>query len=128
MMAAQRTFLGVDVPIDELAPIEPEEIARSFPTPLCEQVVRAMVVMSLVAGKPSPAAVSVVRRFARGLGVDEPAIRTVELLANSHKLLGMLDYHRRSVIGQMVLNEPNWLPARENRIVSGRTESIRNSM
>jgi hypothetical protein len=105
MLAAEATFLGVDVPVDDLAPVEPEELARSFPAPLREQIVRALVVAALVDGEPTPAAVAVVRRFAATLGVDEPAVRTIDLFARRHYALGRLDFLRRSHIARMARSE-----------------------
>ncbi|MBX3207208.1 MAG: hypothetical protein KF764_19330 [Labilithrix sp.] len=105
MLAAQRTFLDVDIPVDDLAPIEPAELARSFPQPLREQIVRAMIVATLVDGEPSAAATAVVRRFAEELGVEEPALRTVELFAHRHFALGKVDFLRRSNVGRMVRTE-----------------------
>lgn len=105
MLAAERTFLGVDVPVDDLAPIEPGELARAFPEPLRAQIVRAMAVMSLVAGRPTPARAAVVDRFARALSVDEPALRTIELLGEKHVLLAKLDYLRRSTLREMAATE-----------------------
>lgn len=105
MRAAQLTFLGVDVDVDGLAAIDPEELARSFPGPLRAQFVHAMIVASLVDGPPTEATSSTVSRFARALGVDEPAVRTVEHFAKGHLLLGTLDYHRRSSIRGMLEGE-----------------------
>lgn len=105
MLAAQKAFLDVDVPVDELAPIEPAELARSFPPPLREQIVRGMIVATLVDGEPRASATAVVRRFARELEVDEPALGTVELFARRHMLLGKLDFFRRSNIRRMLAGE-----------------------
>ncbi|MBX3228474.1 MAG: hypothetical protein KIT84_07470 [Labilithrix sp.] len=105
MLAAQSTFLGVDVPVDDLAPIEPAELARSFPPPLREQIVRAMIVATLVDGEPSAAATATVRRFAKELEVDEPGLDTIELFARRHFTLGKIDYFRRSNIARMLRTE-----------------------
>lgn len=105
MLAAQSTFLGVDVSVDDLAPIEPAELARSFPQPLREQIVRAMIVATLVDGEPTAAATAVVRRFAEGLEVDEPALRPVALFARRWVTLGKIDYFRRSNIARMLRTE-----------------------
>ncbi|MBX3188979.1 MAG: hypothetical protein KF819_18305 [Labilithrix sp.] len=103
--AAQRVFLGVRVDIDTLAPITPEELARTFPAELRESIVRGMVVATLVSGKPTPNASERVRDFACALGVEQPAVQTVELFARGHMLLGALDYHRRSNLRGMLADE-----------------------
>lgn len=105
MLAAQKAFLHVDVSVDDLAPIEPAELASSFPGPLREQIVRGMIIATLVDGSPVASATATVRRFARELGVEEPALETVELFARRQMLLGKLDFFRKSNIRRMVEGE-----------------------
>jgi hypothetical protein len=105
LLAAQRIFLGVDVALDDLSSIEPEALAAGLPAALREQFVRAMVVMSFTDGVPSPGSVATIDRFARALGVDQPAIETTRKFAEGHLWLGRLDYLRRSNIRGMVEGE-----------------------
>ncbi|MBS2025073.1 MAG: hypothetical protein JST92_21955 [Deltaproteobacteria bacterium] len=105
MTAAQALVLRTDVNLDTLTPIAPAELAQAFPAPLARQLVSAMVVASLVDGPPQKETSRLVAEFAQALGVDEPALATVDLFARGHLLLGTLDFHRRSNIRGMVQTE-----------------------
>lgn len=89
---------GVDPPrLEELAPITPEEVAASVPDPIVrERIVQAQIVMSLIDGDPDERELEVVRRFARGLGVDEPRVANLRQLVGHHDLILRLDLNRRS--------------------------------
>lgn len=105
--AAQRTFLGSDLDLDAVAPITPEAFADAFRAPeaIRHQLVRGMCVLALVDGKPDPRVTAEVHRFANAVGVDEPALRPLELFAEGQMLLGKLDYLRRSNIRGMLEGE-----------------------
>jgi len=105
--AAQRVLLGVEVDLDALDPIEPAEFALRFDAPLAlkQQFVRAMCVLTLVDGSPDERVTAAVRRFAREVAIEEPALRALELLAEGHVLLGTLDYLRRSNLRGMLEGE-----------------------
>src|SRR5262249_40975985 len=75
---------------------EPDELARSVVDPaLRRQLVRGMVILSLVDGEASPAEAAVVERFARALGVQSPDLRTLRELADKHLLRARFDIARR---------------------------------
>lgn len=96
MLAAAQELFGTDVDVDALGPIAPEELAARLVDPaLRRQLVRAMVVLSLVDGEASPAEASVVEGFARGLGVDSVDLGALRRLADGHLLRARFDIARR---------------------------------
>src|SRR5215469_14458498 len=65
LSAAQKYVLDVDVDIDSLEPISPEELAAGFPPgPLRPQFAQAMLMMSVVDGEPTQAQMKLVQEFA----------------------------------------------------------------
>ena len=63
--AAQKVLLGSAEPIDELAPVSPEELAATIDRPeIRNQLVNGMVLATLSSGEPPPKQVDVVRGFA----------------------------------------------------------------
>jgi hypothetical protein len=105
--AAQRLILGSDIDFDALAPITPEVFATEFiaPPEMRQQLIRGMCVLAMADGKPDARVMNAVRRFARAVGVEEPALRPLELFAHGQMLLGTLDYHRRSNLRTMLESE-----------------------
>lgn len=104
--ASQRMFLGTSEDLDTLPLITKEAFAEAFTVPeLREQLTRAMVVLSLVSGKPDPEVTEEVRAFAQALEVDEPGIAIVEKLAHGSMLLGKLDWLRRSHLRDVARTE-----------------------
>lgn len=100
--AAQRVLLGTAFDLDALAPIAPDELRSALAgSALGAQLAGAMVLVVMVDGTPSEAAAARLRAFTGALGVDEPAVRTLELFANGHTTLGKLDWLRRSHIRSM---------------------------
>lgn len=103
MTVAQKILMSLDVDLDTLQPITPEEVARGIKTPgLDEQLVQAMIVNLLADGEPSPVAFERLQTFATALGISIPALRTVRLLIEKNMLLFRLDFLRRSHIADMV--------------------------
>lgn len=93
--AAQHAF-GSDVDLDALGPIEPEELAAAMPDPIArKQIVRGMIVLSLMDGEASPAEAALVERFARALGVDGTDLATLHSLSEQHFLRARFDIARR---------------------------------
>jgi hypothetical protein len=105
--AAQRIFLGTNIDIDTVQTTTPEAFADGFRAPieLRQQFVRGLCVLSLVDGAPDERVTHEVRRFAKAVGVEEPALRPLELFAEGQMLLGKLDYLRRSNIRGMLEGE-----------------------
>lgn len=96
MLATAQSVFGTSVDIDELAPIEPEELLRQIPDPaLRRQLVRGMVVLSLADGEASPAEAELIERFAHVLDVKSPDLETLRKLADKHFLRARFDIARR---------------------------------
>lgn len=92
---AQRVY-GTDVDLETLPPITPEELADAITDPsLRRQLVRGMVVLSLVDGEASPAEVALVDRFAGALGVQSPDLGALRHLADEHLVRARFDIARR---------------------------------
>ncbi|MFO0613829.1 MAG: hypothetical protein U0414_14650 [Polyangiaceae bacterium] len=92
---AQRAF-GSNVDVDALEPITPEELASVITEPgKRRQIVRGMIILSLVDGEATPAESALVERFARALGVDSPSVGTLRLLADKSFLRARFDIARR---------------------------------
>jgi len=95
--AAQKHILRTDYDLDALTPITPEELAKAFDDPeLARQFVQGMTVVSLAEGPPTERQGYLMTRFAKALGVDEPAIKALRQLAEHHMVLFRLDFMRRS--------------------------------
>lgn len=104
--AAERTLLNLDVPLDELAPISPRELAARFPSgPLAEQVCQGMILVSLADGPTTPAAWARLTAFAEALNVELPALQTMRQMMEHHTLLFRLDFIRHSHIADMVKHQ-----------------------
>ena len=100
--AAQRQLLHTDFDIDALKPITADELAAAFQDPaLARQFVQGMTVVSLADGPTTEAQGRLMASCARALGVDEPAVRVMNELANHHMTLFKLDFMRRSHIADM---------------------------
>jgi len=97
LAAAQTHILRTDHDLDALTPITPEELAKAFDDPeLARQFVQGMTVVSLAEGPPTETQGELMTRFAKALGVDEPAIKVLSALAEHHMVLFRLDFMRRS--------------------------------
>ena len=103
MAAAQKMLMSLEVDLDSLQPITPEELKGRITTPgMADQLVQAMIVNTLADGEPDPAAFERLQSFATALGISLPALRTVRLLIEKNMLLFRLDFMRRSHIADMV--------------------------
>lgn len=106
LTAAQKVILKTDIELDHLSPIEPAELAVKFTEQaLSEQLVRGMVVMSLAEGPPTTAQVEKIKKFAKALKVDEPAVKVIYDLAEENILIFRLDFFRRSHLKDYISNQ-----------------------
>jgi hypothetical protein len=106
MEAAKHAVLKIDADIDSLPPVTPTELAAGVRTPgLAEQFVQAMLINVLADGLPDPECMARVEAFAAALGVTLPALRTARLLCEQHLILFRLDFHRRSHIKDMFVDQ-----------------------
>lgn len=95
-IATAQSIFGTDVDIDGLPPIGPEELARRVTDhALRRQLVRAMVVVSLVDGEASPAEATLVEQFARALEIESKDLVALRHLADKHLTRARFDIARR---------------------------------
>ncbi|MFO0554636.1 MAG: TerB family tellurite resistance protein [Polyangiaceae bacterium] len=88
--------LAEAVDLDALPPILPAELAERLPDPAHRrQLVRAMVIVSIVDGEASPAEAAVVESFAEALGVKSPDLVALRDLAERHLVRARFDVARR---------------------------------
>jgi hypothetical protein len=106
--AAQALVLGgTHIDVDALEPLAPSRFAEVFagvPVELRQQLVRGMCIVALVDGPPDASTTAKVRAFAEAAGVDEPALRPLERFAEGQRVLGTLDFLRRSHLRAIVSN------------------------
>jgi hypothetical protein len=103
LYGAQRALLHTDIPLDDLPPIEPAELAARIVDPeLRRQFVQGMLVLALADGAPSDAQMTLIESFAEALDVDRPELHTLRLLADRHMTLFRLDFMRHSHIARVV--------------------------
>lgn len=96
LLATAQSVFGTDVDVDSLETITPEELAGRLTDPaMRRQIVRGMVVLSLVDGEASPAETATVDAFARALGVDSRDLVALRDLADKHFLRARFDIARR---------------------------------
>ncbi|HVY48918.1 MAG TPA: TerB family tellurite resistance protein, partial [Minicystis sp.] len=96
LLATAQGVFGSAVDVDALGPIEPDELAAHLPEPaMRRQIVRAMVIVSLIDGEASPAEAAVVERFATGLGVDSADLGALRHMADKSLLRARFDIARR---------------------------------
>ncbi|MCC7538061.1 MAG: hypothetical protein IT379_17680 [Deltaproteobacteria bacterium] len=93
---AALSLFGLRIDVDALEPIEPEELARHVvDRGLRRQLVRAMVLLSVVDGEASPAEASLVERYANALGIASLDLTTLRHLADGHLMNARFDIARR---------------------------------
>lgn len=96
LIATAQQFFGADHDIDALAPITPDELAEHLTDPqLRRQIVRGMVVLSLIDGEASPAEAALVESYAQALGVESPDLTALRHLADDSLTRARFDIARR---------------------------------
>jgi hypothetical protein len=106
MQAAQKMILRIDADIDALPTITPAELAAGFPAgDIRQQFTNGMLVMALGDGPPSRESVATVAAFAKALGISEPVLADLQLIADGHMLLAKLDFLRRGHIKDIMQDE-----------------------
>ncbi len=106
MAAAQKVILRLDVDIDALPPIAPDELAAGFQdTDLRRQFVNGMLVVALADGVPSRETVAKVEELAGALGVRTPELTDLRRLAEQHMLVFKLDFLRRSQVADIMKDQ-----------------------
>lgn len=103
LMTAQSIF-GSQHDLDTLPPITPAELAAAITPPgLRRQLVRGMVVVSLIDGEASPEEAALVERFADALGVATPDLVALRHLADRSLLRARFDIARRFFAREKVI-------------------------
>jgi hypothetical protein len=106
MKAAQKVILGIEADIDALPAVTPAELAAGFPDgELRQQFVNGMLVTAVADGVPSRETLAKVEAFAKALGIAEPVLLDLRLLADNHMTIFKLDLLRRGHIGDIMRNE-----------------------
>lgn len=96
MLGTVQGIFGTNLDIDALPSIEPAELAAALPNPAQRrQIVRGMIVLSLMDGEASPAEAGIIHRFAKGLAVETPDLVTLQTLADKSFVRARFDIARR---------------------------------
>lgn len=104
LLATAQGVFGSHHDLDALPPIDPEELARHIVEPaLRRQIVRGMVVLSLIDGEASEAEAALIERFAEALEVESNDLRALRKLADEHLLRARFDIARRFWAGEKIL-------------------------
>jgi hypothetical protein len=104
---AQTMLLGTNIDVASLDEITPAELAKRFEgqPDLARQIVRAMVLMSLASGPTTQPQIGLIKAFASALGVEEPAVRSMQYLAERDLIVFRLDVYRRGNFGDYLDNQ-----------------------
>jgi hypothetical protein len=95
-LATGQSFFGTNLDIEQLEPITPEELAEHIESPgLRLQMIRGMVILSLIDGEATPAESMLIEKFAAALGVETPDLKTLRLLAEQSLIRARFDLARR---------------------------------
>ena len=78
MLESIQRIFGTTHDLEQLAPITPAELARSFPDPqLRRQLMQGLVIMTLIDGKADPKETDRVEQFAQALEIDAPEVKNL---------------------------------------------------
>ncbi len=103
LSVAQKVMLGVELDLDAIACVSPEEMGRAGRgLPGAERVVRAMVLACLARGAVTEEDAALVATYANALGVELHVVQNLEQLAEGQLTLLRLDVQRRAFTGQSV--------------------------
>ena len=107
MAAAQKVILRTSADIDTLAPITPAELAQGFAASpeIRHQFANGMIVTAVADGTPSREAIAQVDAYAKALGISDPVLADLRLLADGHMTIFKLDFLRRSHIKDIFKNQ-----------------------
>ncbi len=103
MLESIQRIFGTTHGLEQLALIEPTELARAFPDPqLRTQLVQGLVIMTLIDGKASLNETAYVEQFAQALEVDAQEVKNLRHVLNGEILQLRLDLVRRFWLRQKV--------------------------
>ncbi len=106
LLDAAAEALGLHVAIEELLPIEPEEVGAIIPEErLRTFLLEAMLLVALMDQDVDAAELWVIERFARALQITEPRLKNLQQFVAGHHLRLQADVARRSYFAQKVAAE-----------------------
>ena len=126
MESAQKLF-GVEIDIDPLLPITPQELATEITDPkLRWQLCHGLIVMSLADGEASEDEWKQVQAFAEALEVESDSFETLHKLAGGHFMAARMDvarhfFGRDKVVERVQQDGVMWL-AKSVAVLAGITE------
>jgi hypothetical protein len=107
MEAAQKVILHTHADIDTLAPVTPAELAKGFAASpeIRHQFANGMIVTAVADGPPSREAIAQVDAYAKALGISDPVLADLRLLADGYLTIFKLDFLRRGHIKDIFKNQ-----------------------
>jgi hypothetical protein len=107
MEAAQKVILRTTADIDALTAVTPAELAKGFAAApeLRHQFANGMIVTAVADGPPSREAIAQVDAYAKALGISEPVLADLRLLADGYMTIFKLDFLRRGHIKDIFRNQ-----------------------
>lgn len=101
----QRFVLGSAWDLDELAPIEPEALAREVPPAFRARVVEGCILMTLIDGEAGAPEVDLVDRYAAALGVRDRSLATLHGYVDGNLRWMRFDLLRRFILADRLKRE-----------------------
>lgn len=96
LLTTAMNLFGARLDLDALEPIAPGELAAKIADPaLRKQLLRAMVIVSLVDGEATPDEAALVERFAAALEIKTPDLTALRHLADKSMVRARFDIARR---------------------------------
>ena len=107
MEAAQKVILHIQADIDTLAPVTAAELAKGFAASpeIRQQFANGMIVTAVADGPPSREAIAQVDAYAKALGISDPVLADLKLLADGYLTIFKLDFLRRGHIKDIFKNQ-----------------------
>ncbi|MEM7137360.1 MAG: TerB family tellurite resistance protein [Myxococcota bacterium] len=103
IQSARDRILRVDIDLDSLAPVGPEELAEAVPETLWrERILRGMTVLAMMDGDPSPEALAFLEATASALQIGAAPVKTYRRVLEDKENLVRLDILRRGFLKEAV--------------------------
>lgn len=103
MELAQRHFLGTHEDVSALEPITPEDLASAIKgEELRRQLVQVMCGYVMLGREIRPAHIALIQRYAKELGIDEPAVDHLRYVVEDRLRWLRFDFRRRALLGDVV--------------------------
>jgi tellurite resistance protein len=106
LIEAAARALGTSIDPDRLEPVTPEALADAFPDETWRhRVLQAMVATALIDGEASRDELQLIERFAKGLGVQDPWVRSLHRVIEGQLIRLRMDLGRRLPIARNLVAE-----------------------